>query len=592
MQYVHDGFKVFPTGIEKKPLTNHGLKDATMTVLGVKEYWTKWPDAGIGLVTDGLVVLDFDAAHGGLENKDTLEDTCGDLPATRVHTTGGGGLHYLYRNPNGSNVRNTVNFAGFAGVDIRANGGYIIVPPSKHKSGREYTVLDASPLASAPDWVMKLLTQRPLAAPASGNPDIIPEGERDVVLTSMAGAMRRKGMTPPAIEAALTAENKLRCNPPLSDRDIIKITASVSRYTPEPSCVTSVPPDIEKAVERANIPNKPNIPNPTEHFPNMTEHSGLAYQNISRLVERWLPLHRGETFDLDTICRQLSITDRDDRHRVVVRLYHAVESEQLHKEGKLYSYTDPTVKLINWQDAKVEDFFPLRWPYGHEDHSEFGFAATTDVSPGDVIVIAGVSNVGKTALCLNLLVENMDFHPCTLMGSEYKASKFRRRIERMDWVELLNPDGTPKFELIERYDKWADIIRPDNINIIDWLAVGDKFWSVQTIIENIQKKLNKGIAVIALQKSEYKTMGDGGGFGERLSSVYLVMDFERLTVRKVKEYRGKNPNGKMYAFKIVDGGTKFYDIQEVKPCRTCAATGSKQGKPCEMCNGSGVVSVY
>ena len=122
--------------------------------------------------------------------------------------------------------------------------------------------------------------------------------------------------------------------------------------------------------------------------------------------------------------------------------------------------------------------------------------------------------------------------------------------------------------------------------------MGDKFWSVQTIIENIQKKLNKGIAVIALQKSEYKTMGDGGGFGERLSSVYLVMDFERLTVRKVKEYRGKNPNGKMYAFKIVDGGTKFYDIQEVKPCRTCASTGSKQGKPCEMCNGSGVVSVY
>jgi hypothetical protein len=67
--YIAQGFKIFPVKPDKKPLTLHGLKDATQTQLGVREYWKRWPDAGIALVTDGLMVLDFDAKNGGLESK-------------------------------------------------------------------------------------------------------------------------------------------------------------------------------------------------------------------------------------------------------------------------------------------------------------------------------------------------------------------------------------------------------------------------------------------------------------------------------------------------------------------------------------------
>jgi len=57
--YISQGFKVFPVKPDKKPLTVHGLKDATQTQSGVREFWTRWPDAGIALVTDGLMVLEL-----------------------------------------------------------------------------------------------------------------------------------------------------------------------------------------------------------------------------------------------------------------------------------------------------------------------------------------------------------------------------------------------------------------------------------------------------------------------------------------------------------------------------------------------------
>lgn len=130
LSYIDQGYKVFPVKPDKRPLTPHGLKDATHTKTGVREYWTRWPDAGIALVTDDLLVLDFDAKSGGLESKAAIEAKHGTLPRTRTHRTGGDGEHWIYRNPNGANIRNTVSFAGHPGVDLRANGGYIVVPPS------------------------------------------------------------------------------------------------------------------------------------------------------------------------------------------------------------------------------------------------------------------------------------------------------------------------------------------------------------------------------------------------------------------------------------------------------------------------------
>jgi len=316
-----------------------------------------------------------------------------------------------------------------------------------------------------------------------------------------------------------------------------------------------------------------------------------AFQKITKLVHDWVELHAGEKFSLDQICRDLQIRERDNRKSVAIVLNRLRDQQKLEKVSNyreaLYRPIDNTIKSINWVDASMDDVLDIRWPYGIEDDSQFGFDGKVRVSPGDIIVVAGVSNMGKTCLCHNFLWENMDNHACTLMGNEYTASKFKRRVSRMTWHNPIDVTGKPKFELIERRENWKDIIRPDNINIIDWLNLGENWYEIGKVIEGIQSKLNKGIALISIQKDEHKTLGRGAGFSEELASLYLTMDFGRLYVRKCKEWVETNPNGKAYGFDIVDGGVKFHRIRQIVKCKKCWGSGQSRGSECEECGGTG-----
>jgi hypothetical protein len=308
------------------------------------------------------------------------------------------------------------------------------------------------------------------------------------------------------------------------------------------------------------------------------------------LVDRYLELHRNETFDLDTICRHLNITERENRHFVVQKLSYEVGKGNLEKVNRIYRTIDNTLVTIDWVNASEAEVLDIHWPFGRDDQSQFSFDGNVRISPGDLIVIAGVSNMGKTTMCLNFLWENMDYYPCTLMGNEYQASKFKRRVSRMEWAEPINEHGAPKFELIERYEGWKDIIRPDNINIIDWIGLDDKFYMIGSILQGIKSKLRKGIAVVALQKDPNKPWGQGGGFSEHLASLYLLMDFEKLTIKKAKEWVNKNPNGMIDGFTITEAGSRFDYIRPIKKCPKCWGWSATKGVKCENCSGTGYVN--
>lgn len=328
----------------------------------------------------------------------------------------------------------------------------------------------------------------------------------------------------------------------------------------------------------------------------MVEHTqteaDLKYKVVLKRVNAWLPLHKGETFDLDQICRQCEIGTADARNYVSTILSKEVEKKLLEKMGGrgVYRYIDNTIKYIDWVNARDANVLALTYPYGVDDGSAFSFAEYVNIHPKDVIVIAGVSNTGKTCWILNQLWNNMDLYPCTLMGNEYEGSKFKARVSGMTWLDPVREDGTPKFELIERRSGWKDIIRPNNINFIDWISLSGKadFYSIGAVIEGIQEKLDRGIAVIAIQKSSGKDLGEGGQFSEHLSSLYLLMDFKRLTVRKAKDWHGVNPNGKVYGFDIVEG-IKFQNIRPQIKCSNCYGHGISKGGECSYCKGTGWV---
>jgi len=124
--------------IGKHPRTKHGLNDATIDLARIKMWWTDYPDANIGIPTgnaSGWLVLDIDPDYGGVGS---LEAFLGlrIIPDTLESETGSGGMHLFFEYPKDREIRGKVGI--LPGLDIRAEGNYIVVPPSRHASGRSY----------------------------------------------------------------------------------------------------------------------------------------------------------------------------------------------------------------------------------------------------------------------------------------------------------------------------------------------------------------------------------------------------------------------------------------------------------------------
>ena len=124
--------------IGKAPITLHGMKDATTLKIGVDEYLKKYPLAGWAGYFPHQLILDVDTRHNGYAGLAKLEADIGKLPPTRTHVTGSGGLHIIYRLPEGVTLRAS-KLNGYEGIDVKING-YIVLPPSPHVSGGAYHV--------------------------------------------------------------------------------------------------------------------------------------------------------------------------------------------------------------------------------------------------------------------------------------------------------------------------------------------------------------------------------------------------------------------------------------------------------------------
>lgn len=234
------GWPVFPvTG--KTPATRNGVKDASRQISKVRGWWGRHDGRGIGMATgepSGVWALDLDGEEGR-ESIRRLQEENGSLPDTVASRTGGGGYHLLFEMPEDRDVRNSAKQVA-DGVDVRGTGGYIVIPPSPHPSGNRYEWVrppEEYPVAEAPEWLLALVTNpgdgEEGHEPADALPDTIPKGQRNNMLTSLAGSMRRRGASNEAIQAALQAENEARCQPPLPADEVDDIAESISRYEPE-----------------------------------------------------------------------------------------------------------------------------------------------------------------------------------------------------------------------------------------------------------------------------------------------------------------------------------------------------------------------
>lgn len=218
----------------KHPIPKKGFLAASNDPDQITTWWTSYPDANIGLATGldtGLVVIDADGPNG-ITSVEAL-----NLPATVIAQSGSGhGRHYFFQHPGDANLPSWARgHDALPGVDFRGNGGYIILAPSNHVSGGNYTWIDGpktTKFAPLPEsFVETYCNGKQLkddAKQADDDPEYIEEG-RNVYLTRKAGTLRRAGMDDDHILTDLRWLNTEKCRPPLPDEELVRIAANIGK---------------------------------------------------------------------------------------------------------------------------------------------------------------------------------------------------------------------------------------------------------------------------------------------------------------------------------------------------------------------------
>lgn len=249
-------FPVHP--VKKTPLIKTGRDHAehASTDPDVIRGWLEcWPWMSMAMPTgraSGAVVIDLDAKHGGEARLAELEDdkVLGPLPRSRMARTQSGGLHIYLAYPQrcvrvltGAGADSPLGrlLCGQEGVDVRADGGIIVLPPSR---GYQWISDDDDPLPEIPAiWLAAIqgagdpppVTRR---RPTTSSDDVIDivsriapilDGNRNDRLFRIAVRLRRDGLPESEVLAAIEHINTARVSPPLPDREIRKLVQSASR---------------------------------------------------------------------------------------------------------------------------------------------------------------------------------------------------------------------------------------------------------------------------------------------------------------------------------------------------------------------------
>lgn len=229
-EYVDQGWSILPVKpSEKRPyMTNWLQYQHTKATKEMADSWfTSLTGAGVGMVTgriSGVVVLDVESYCSI-----PIDELLRRYPTQMISRTGTGGYHLFYLYPNGvSKIANRVGI--FEGADIRADGGFIVLPPTRHPNGKLYEWVKKGPLGVFPKALLDIQSQ----PKAQGDGWItealrgVSEGGRNDACARLAGYFFHKGLNADIVEALLTEWNE-RNDPPLPMREIRTTIKSIER---------------------------------------------------------------------------------------------------------------------------------------------------------------------------------------------------------------------------------------------------------------------------------------------------------------------------------------------------------------------------
>ena len=242
LAYAAAGNDIFPCdATSKAPMTQRGYYDATNDANTITQWWQRWPTALVGRPESGYeFTIDVDRQHDGFIAFEGLFRTSAAIAdvfsKTLIVGSRSGGCHIKLLNPQGHPFK-SASGALWRGIDFKTAGkGYLIVPPSPgyryiNEVPRREAPIEFWDLYKAKDEAKRRqITPSGLGIPSGSGAEAIPLGQRNTTMTSLAGSLRRRGLSEKSIYAVLDTENALRCTPPLAQAEVNTIVKSVMNY--------------------------------------------------------------------------------------------------------------------------------------------------------------------------------------------------------------------------------------------------------------------------------------------------------------------------------------------------------------------------
>ena len=477
-------------------------------------WWTRWPDAMIGIVCgsiSGIFVLDADSEAA----KEHLESLLPESFICPIVQTPRPGWHYWLKNQVG--IRNSNNGL----IHIRGEGGYVVAPPSKKADGLEYKFLvqpvkNLSP-PSIPPLLNKLINDS--NALQKGKIDEIGRNETSRSVTSVTISFEKGHRD----ESLFHLANQLVRSGESKENILYLLENIAEKVCTPPFPIKEIPVKIQSAFDRTH----------------------LRERNWQVEVEEWISVTE-RNWSVTEVQRDVTSVTKQDKAAVrmaVKRLKDAGIIEPVGNRSGVYRRVENKAEEI---DIFSDTDTPLNLNY------PLGIESLVHTMPKSIIIIAGESDAGKTAFLLNFSSLNLDYYPITYFSSEMGPTELKDRISKFpksiqDWKKVLFKDRGSNFQ---------DVIEPDKINIIDYLELADDFYKVGGQIKAIFDKLNKGIALIALQKKIGSELARGGDFTMEKARLYITLSRDNICkIIKAKNWVNSmvKPTGKHRKYILLHG---------------------------------------
>lgn len=502
------GWNVFPVGKDKKPLFSwKHLQNEKVTEDMIDEWWKKYPDANIGCVTgiiSNLAVIDIDTEEGKKEIQQYLPSEA-KFP---ISQTPKGGNHLFF---SCKDIRLTNNTRVIKGCDFRANGGYVLLPPSTNGNGKSYkwqirpskieTGLEPLPIPYINYIYNNNLYKQPQKSLKVPQPvPFFSQGRRDEDVFHVANCLVKGGMQKHLIEKVLEIVSH-KCNPPFTKAEVdIKIKSAFDRT--------------EKR----------------EH-------------NWRHEVEDWIVSQKG-FWKVSECYNALQTASKQDKSNVRTIIQRLMKEELLQhhsSQAGVYRLVDKECEDLDYINA-TDEVVDIKYPFEIERYSI--------TYPKSIILVAGEPNAGKSAFMLNMVEMNMFKHKVNYLSSEMGAQMLRSRLKKFD-----RPLDSWKFTPKLRAENFADVIEPEGLNIIDYMEIHENHYLIGKWLKEVFDKLTTGIAVIAIQREGGRTHGRGGMTTLEKPQLVVNIGGGEAEIIKCKSHANEqiNPKGMKLDFSLIQG---------------------------------------